>query len=501
MKRMNIIGAVLIAVSLTGCAGHSHSEKEEHAHEEKLQLTSYSDSFEVFAEATPFVVGRASDILAHFSFLADFKPLEEGAVTVSLTVGTNGVRQILDKPTRKGIYSFTLTPDKAGTGKIIFDIKSSKGTSQLVVPNIKVYTDAHNAEHDAADAVANSSNGAIFTKEQSWKVEFATEESRTEPFGQIIKTTAQVLPSQGDERVVTAKASGIVVFTGGNIVDGQSVNAGQTLFRIESSGMADNNMNVRYNEALTEYNRAKAEYERKSKLAEDKIVSASNLLTAKTEFENAQAVYNNLRKNFSTAGQTVSAPIGGFVKQLLVRSGEFVEAGQPLVSVSQNRNLFIKAELSPKYYSLLGNVTSANIKEQNSSRVYTLEELDGKVLSYGKSANVENPLIPMVFQVNNTVGLLPGSFVQMYIRTQTAANAVTVANEALVEEMGNYFVYRQLTPEFFEKTEVKVGSTDGKRTEITHGLAGGERVVTKGAILVKLAQASGALDAHSGHVH
>jgi hypothetical protein len=28
-----------------------------------------------------------------------------------------------------------------------------------------------------------------------------------------------------------------------------------------------------------------------------------------------------------------------------------------------------------------------------------------------------------------------------------------------------------------------------------------ERIVTKGAILVKLAQSSGALDAHSGHVH
>lgn len=492
---------MLTAVAFVGCGGNSATSTDEHAHEEKLQLTSYSDSFEVYAEAKPFVVGRTSDILAHFSFLSNFKPLEDGSVTVSLIVGTNGVRQTLEKPTRTGIYSFVLTPDKAGVGKVVFDIKSSKGNSQIVVPNVTVYTDAHDAEHDAADAVASSSNGAVFTKEQSWKVDFATEQSRTEPFGQVIKTTAQVMPSQGDERVVTAKTSGIVLLSDNNIVDGKSVSAGQTLLRIESSDMADNNMSVRFSEATTEYNRAKAEYERKSKLAADKIVSASDLLKAKTEFENAESVYNNLRKNFSQVGQSVTAPIGGFVKELLVRSGQYVEVGQLLVTISQNRNLFIKAELQPKYHHVLGVITSANIKEISSGKVYRLEELNGKVVSYGKSADIANPLIPVVFQVNNSVGLLPGSFVQMYIKTQTAANAVTVANEALVEEMGNYFVYRQLTPEFFEKTEVQIGATDGNRTEIIKGLAAGERVVTKGAILVKLAQASGALDAHSGHVH
>ena len=59
----------------------------------------------------------------------------------------------------------------------------------------------------------------------------------------------------------------------------------------------------------------------------------------------------------------------------------------------------------------------------------------------------------------------------------------------------------QINPELFEKREVKVGATDGLRTEILSGISATDRVVTKGAILVKLAQASGALDPHAGHVH
>ena len=70
-----------------------------------------------------------------------------------------------------------------------------------------------------------------------------------------------------------------------------------------------------------------------------------------------------------------------------------------------------------------------------------------------------------------------------------------------MEEMGNYFVYVQQTPELFEKRLVVKGATDGRRTEIKDGLSPGERVVGKGAVLLKLSQSAGSVDVHSGHVH
>jgi hypothetical protein len=137
----------------------------------------------------------------------------------------------------------------------------------------------------------------------------------------------------------------------------------------------------------------------------------------------------------------------------------------------------------------------------NSNRTYTLDELGGRVLSYGKNADIANPLIPVIFQVNNKAGLLSGSFVEMFIKTQTNAQAITVPNGAIIEEMGNFFVFVQLMPELFDKRPISKGITDGIRTEITAGVAVDERVVSKGAILVKLSQAAGALDPHAGHAH
>lgn len=137
----------------------------------------------------------------------------------------------------------------------------------------------------------------------------------------------------------------------------------------------------------------------------------------------------------------------------------------------------------------------------NSTQCYSLDDLGGRLLSYGKSVESNQPLLPVLFEVNNSAQLLPGTFVEMFIQCRKEGTALTVASDAIVEEMGSFFVFVQLTPEFFEKRNVTLGVTDGQRTEIISGVKPGERVVTKGAVLVKLSQASGALDAHAGHVH
>lgn len=504
MKSYILFAVLCVAATVAGCGNHQHEHaatEGEHLHEENLQLTAYSNDFEVYAEATPFVTGEAGDILAHFTFLKNFKPLEAGKVTATLIIGAEKVSQELEKPSRPGIYKFALTPKVAGKGEILFHIQTAAGDSHIVVPDITVYKDKHDAQHEAAKAVATSSNGVAFIKEMSWKVDFSTVPCLKEPFGQVIRTMAQIQPSQGDERVVTAKTSGIVAIPEAGLVDGKSVSAGQTLFYIESGDMADNNLSVRYQEAESNYNLTKKEYERKQELAKDRIVSESELLQARANYETAEAVYNNLRRNFAAGRQSVTAPIAGFVKQLLVRNGEYIEAGQPIVTVSQNRNLFIKAEIQPKYYPLLNNISTAKFRILNDETVYTLDELNGRLVSYGKSVETDRPLLPVVFQVDNSVELLPGSFVEMYIKTRGQQSTLTVPNVSLVEEMGNYFVYVQLTPEYFEKREVKIGQTDGERTEILSGLNESERVVAKGAVLVKLTQATGTLDAESGHVH
>jgi RND family efflux transporter MFP subunit len=500
--KSKIFLVTLLAIVFASCQNKKEATVSHEAHEEvKFQYTAYSSDFEVFAEADPFVVGEMANVLSHFSKLPDFKALESGSMTIRLMVNGKEASQKLNKPTRKGIYSFDLKAETAGNGTLKFEINNETGCFEVLVPEVTVFA-SHGEAHEASEKlIISRTNTTVFTKEQSWKVDFATDFPRNEPFGQIIKTTAQVQSSQGDEIIVSAKTNGIVMMSGNAVLEGKDVSKGQTLFSISGSELADNNISVRYAEAKNNLEKAKADYERSTELAKDKIVSAKDLLSAKNQYDNAKAIFDNLNTNFSASGQSVKSPMSGFVKQVLVKNGAYVEAGQPIVIVAQNKTLLLNAEVQQKYASMLGSIASANIRTLHDNQTYSLEQMNGKVLSFGKATNSDNFLIPVALQIDNTGSFTAGGFVEVYLKTVTNTLALTVPTTSLLEDQGTFFVYVQVTPEFFEKREVKIGATDGIRTEIGSGLKSGERVVTLGAILIKLAQATGTLDAHSGHVH
>lgn len=491
--------ATLIAVS--GCR-NAKTDHDEHGHDHeghKFQYTAYSNDFEVFAEADPFVAGDSSNVLSHFSHLPSFKAVEEGRITIILSAGGSEIRQTLDKPTRKGIYSFTILPAKAGSGTLRYEIVNSKGNFSIHVPNVVVFENDEAADEAAEKIVIPQTNTTSFTKEQSWKIDFATGLPAREAIGQVIKTTAQINPSQGSEAIVAARTSGIVILND-ELPMGKEVVAGQKLFTISADEMADNNLSVRFAEIKNEYNKAKADYERAVELSKDRIVSEKELANYRNQYENAKAVYDNLNRNFSGAAQTVSSPVSGFINDLYVSNGSFVEAGTPVIRVSQNKTLTLQAEVPLRYSSQLSTVANANIKDMNGS-VYSLQDLNGKVLSYGKAAGENNYLIPVTLKIDNNGHFIPGGFVELFLKTKNATPAIVVPSTSLIEEQGNYFVWVQITPELFEKREVRTGTTDGLLTEVISGIKENERIITKGAMLVKLAQSTGTLDAHSGHVH
>ena len=199
-------------------------------------------------------------------------------------------------------------------------------------------------------------------------------------------------------------------------------------------------------------------------------------------------------------GAAVKSPMNGYVKSCLVKEGDYVTTGQPLMTVSQTRRLMLKAEVSERYYPELGRINSANIKTPYDNKVYRLSELNGRLLSYGKTSGDASYYIPVTFEFDNRGNLIPGSFVEVYLLAAKRQGVISVPVSALTEEQGLNFVYIQVDAEGYKKQEVKLGGNDDTRVEILSGLKGGEKVVTEGAVHVKLAAASNAIPAHT-HNH
>ena len=207
-----------------------------------------------------------------------------------------------------------------------------------------------------------------------------------------------------------------------------------------------------------------------------------------------------LTKSQTNKGVAVTAPIGGYIKNLLVKEGDFVTVGQPLLTVTQNNRLYLRADVSERYYRYLSTISSANFKTPYDNQVYELSDLNGKLLSYGKASGDGSYYVPVTFSFDNKGEVVPGSFVEVFLMSKELPNTLAIPVEALTEEQGLYFIYLQKCAESYKKQEVKIGANNGKEVQILEGLHAGDRVVVKGAYHVKLASASNALPAHS-HEH
>lgn len=351
-------------------------------------------------------------------------------------------------------------------------------------------------EHEAESSPAGGSDEIILPPAKAKAA--GVEVSAVEPgiFHQVIKTSGQVLAAQGDESVAVATVAGVVSFRG-KVIEGMSVSKGTPLVVLSSKNMADGDPVQRVRVA---YEVAKKEYERMKTLVGNKIVSEKDFAQAEQAYENARISYEAVAKNNSASGQAVTSPIGGYVKNLLVKEGDYVTVGQPLVSVTQNRKLFLRADVSEKYYPSLRTIVSANFCTPYNNKVYTLKELEGRMLSYGKVSGENGYYVPVTFEFDNKGDIIPGSFVEVFLLSSPMENVISLPHSALTEEQGSFFIYLQLDEEGYKKQLVSLGANDGESVQILSGVKAGDRVVTKGAYQVKLASAANAIPAHS-HEH
>lgn len=483
--------------------GHEHNAHGVHDEEERgaLYWTSYTDQIELFAEADPLCAGYESGVLAHFSSLPDFSPLDSAHITLKLVVGHREYKDTVSEALKKGIYQFQIHPEEAGEAYLVFEIRAPGFHENVKVSGVKVYATQEEASEAAAETALLPPNTSFFSREQAWKIDFFSDYPQYESFGTVIKTLAQVKPLQQAEKMITASTSGLVRFADASLLPGKAVRQGQALLVVETRSLADNNLSVRFAEAQHDFEQARADYERLRILYADQLVSQKEFLQARTNYENKKVRLEHLHDYFNESGQPIDSPLKGFVHEVFVQPGAYVEAGQLLLSVVNDDYCMLQAEVQQKYAPILPALQYASIHLPGREEVYTLTELNGRFLSHGKSVNDDNYLLPVSLKIQNRGRFVVGSFVDLYLLAQSDTKSLTVPNTALLEDHGQYYVYVQINPENFEKRLVETGGTDGVRTQINGGLSADERVVTKGAVCIHLNQSTAGVDAHSGHVH
>lgn len=366
----------------------------------------------------------------------------------------------------------------------------------IIISMILTGCNSGNKNKSNAEKEVGHRDEISFTKQQAEAVGLKVEEVTPGVFSYVIKTSGQILSAQGDEVTIAATSNGIVSFANPSISEGAEVRAGASIVNISAKNLLEGDPTAK---AKIAYETALKEFLRAESLVEERIISAKNFEQARLRYETAKTEYEAQAANTTASGVKVTSPINGYIKNRLVNQGEYVSVGQPIATVSQNRRLQLRAEVSENYFKSLRSISSANFKTSYDNKVYRLSDLNGRLLSFGKASDGQSFYVPVTFEFDNIGDIIPGSFVSVYLLSNAQNNVISVPLSAITEEQGLNFVYLQLDKEGYKKQEVTLGQSNGDRVEIMSGLEKGDKVVTNGVYQVKLAAMSPVMP--EGHSH
>lgn len=355
----------------------------------------------------------------------------------------------------------------------------------------------HGDNHTDTDKHDSHDGEIVISPEQAKTSGITTETIKAAPFSAAMLVGGQIMPSQGLEQTIAATADGIVRFANTQIAEGTAIASGQAIATISARNLQNGDPQAK---AKAEYEAAKAEYERAKPLVADQIISQKEFSQIRMAFETARIAYEAQAKNASPSGIAIASPMGGYVKSLLVRQGEYVSMGQPIAIVTNNRRLQLRADVPVSDMQQLSAIGSANFQIAGSNRVYSLSNMHGKLLSYGRSIDDGSTFIPVTFEFDNIGDIVSGAYAEVWLLSKQQTSTLSIPIDALTEAQGHTYIYIKVAKDVYTKREVTTGGTDGKRIEIKSGLKTGEQVVVSGAYAVRLASAQTAIPAHN-HNH
>ncbi len=180
-------------------------------------------------------------------------------------------------------------------------------------------------------------------------------------------------------------------------------------------------------------------------------------------------------------GLVVSAPAAGTVTALSVGVGAYLnDATAPLMTVSSLDRVWITAQVPEQLMASVVPGESVDV---------TLAAYPGQVL-HGKVARVSPVLEPdtrrakvrIVF--DNADGRLKPNMFATAVFAMPQGVAVSVPASALLMNNDSTTVLVEVAPWTFVRRVVELGSEDGETVRIVGGLRRGERIVTRGGVLL-----------------
>jgi membrane fusion protein, heavy metal efflux system len=474
-----------------------------------VDVTAWTDRTELFMEYPPLVAGAQVRFAIHLTDLADFSPVREGRVVVRFE-GEMIERFEVEGPSTPGIFGVDVTVPAARRYQLAVELHGARLSDEHRVGAVTVYPTAE----EAIAAIFMDEEGATsFLKEQQWTFDFATMVVDERARREVLVVPATIEPRTGGSVEVRAVVAGRVAGGGGRTV-GTRVNRGDSLVeliaRAERVGEAPI-LKLELSNAETELRLARQSLARVERLAAAGAVPARRLDEARAAEEGAGARVEIAREQLrhlemSRSGEGTGdpderiiarAPLSGIIAEAYVTAGATVEAGELLYRIVSLDRVQVVGAVPEQHLSQVQDAVEAEVDVPGLDPLRT-----SRRVAVGRVVDRQSRAVPIVFELDNPpAAVAVGQAVTLRLIRAADTGGVSIPAGAVVDDAGQAIVFVQVGGESFERRPVRPGGPrEGGHVHIVSGLEPGERIVTRGAHLVRLAALSPQAPGH-GHVH
>ena len=254
-----------------------------------------------------------------------------------------------------------------------------------------------------------------------------------------------------------------------HFTEGGNVVAGQPLFTLDGS-LAQ----AALNEATANLDNSRRAAARAGQLSKDKLIAQADYDRARATLGVDQARVASARTSLSK--MTLRAPFSGQIGLREVSVGEYVIAGQELVTLVRLDPIEVDFSVPVSVLRQLSRGQKISITIDGSPN----DRFGGEVVAIDPSIDVNSRSVKLRAQIANPDGRLrPGQFAQLILQDDANAKGLLVPEQALMQAGDERFVYT-VVDGAAKKAVVKTGARVPGKVQVVEGLKAGDVVITAG---------------------
>ena len=471
---------------------------------EPLRATIWTRGGELFLEYPALVRGQKERFAVHLTRLTDFKAVKDAACEVHLGAESFAC----DPSTHPGIFGANVEPKTAGEARLSIVVHGKDLNETFDVGIVKVASGAASADKPAEP----TEETITFTKEQQWALDFGTELASEQVLRDSLRVAAETLPRAGGESAVIAPAAGRLILDK-TFAIGTSIEIGTEMASILPPAGATTDLaslQLAETEAKVSLEQAQRDRARAERLLAAGAVPArraeearmvestmqARLQAAQTRLAQFDATRSGGAADTGVRRFIVRAPISGILAESSAISGANTEAGKLLFRIVDTNSILVSGVVPESEFSKLRQLSGAEIEMPDGDI-----RPAGRLVAVGRLVDPETRTVPVTYETDNRdhrLAINQTVFLRLFLTPM--GKTPVVPESAIVDDAGRPVVFVQRGGETFLRRPVRLGIRNRGVVQVLEGVNAGDRVVTKGAYLIRLSTMSTAVPAH-GHVH